>query len=49
MIVVPEKEIHAMCLVVYANDLEKALPSKDEVIICTPKTSSEQLENFLLR
>ena len=49
LIVVPEKEIHAMCLVVYANDLEKPLPSKDEVIICTPNTSSEQLENFLLR
>ena len=48
LIVVSEKDIHATCLYIYSES-DKLLPRPDEVLICTPDTSLEQLELILLR
>ena len=48
LIVVSEKDIHAMCLYIYSES-DKVLPRPDEVLICTPDTSLEQLILILLR
>ena len=44
LIICPEKEISSACLSLYANDEDKPLPRLDEVLICTPETSLEQIE-----
>ena len=44
LIVCPEKEVHSVCLMLYAYDRDKPLPSTDEILICTPQTSLEQIE-----
>ena len=43
LIVSPEKEVHSICLSIYALG-EAKLPKNDEVLMCTPETSLEQLE-----
>lgn len=42
LIVCPDKEIHSTCLSIYASS--DHLPSVDEVLMCTPNTSLEQIE-----
>lgn len=49
MIVCPEKEMFSMCLTIYSTDDGKPLPSLDEVLICTPSTSREQIELVIRR
>ena len=44
LIICPEKEIHSVVLSLYALDEEKPLPGPDEVLICRPDTSLEQIE-----
>ena len=44
LIVCPDKEIHSTCLALYAIEPEKPLPGTDEVLLCSAKTSLEQIE-----
>ncbi len=44
LVVCAKHETHAMCLSLYSFDKDKPLPTVDEVLMCTPETTSEQVE-----
>lgn len=49
LILCPRSEILASALATYMNSPEEMLPSYDEVLLCTPQTSYEQVALFLRR
>ncbi len=49
MIVCPQNRIIKHCLDIYTHSADQPLPSTDEVIYCTAKTTCEQLELFWRR
>ncbi|XP_053149440.1 E3 ubiquitin-protein ligase RNF213 [Hemicordylus capensis] len=49
LILCPHSEVLASALAIYMNSPEETLPSYDEVLLCTPQTSYEQVALFLRR
>ncbi|XP_034002602.1 E3 ubiquitin-protein ligase rnf213-alpha-like isoform X2 [Trematomus bernacchii] len=49
LIICPHNEVLTSSICVYMNSEYNPLPSYDEVLLCTPKTSYEQVELFLRR
>ncbi|KAF3835289.1 hypothetical protein F7725_027847 [Dissostichus mawsoni] len=49
LIICPQNEVLTSSICVYMNSEYNLLPSYDEVLLCTPKTSYEQVELFLRR
>nr|XP_056704626.1 E3 ubiquitin-protein ligase RNF213 [Euleptes europaea] len=49
LILCPHSEVLASALAIYMNSPEEMLPSYDEVLLCTPQTSYEQVALFLRR
>ncbi|XP_053146867.1 E3 ubiquitin-protein ligase RNF213-like isoform X2 [Hemicordylus capensis] len=49
LILCPRSEVLASALAIYMNSPEETLPSYDEVLLCTPQTSYEQVALFLRR
>ena len=49
LIVCPQNQIIKHCLNIYTHSADQPLPSTDEVIYCTAKTTCEQLELFWRR
>lgn len=39
-------DVLATVLALYMHDKEQPLPSHEEVLICTPKTTTEEVINF---
>ncbi|XP_063149004.1 E3 ubiquitin-protein ligase RNF213 [Candoia aspera] len=49
IILCPRSEVMVSTLAIYMNSPEEMLPSYDEVFLCTPQTSYEQVELFMRR
>ncbi|XP_026523023.1 E3 ubiquitin-protein ligase RNF213 [Notechis scutatus] len=49
LILCPRSEILVSTISIYMNSPEEKLPSYDEVLLCTPQTSYEQVELFMRR
>uniref|UniRef100_A0A8D2Q7Z3 RING-type E3 ubiquitin transferase n=1 Tax=Varanus komodoensis TaxID=61221 RepID=A0A8D2Q7Z3_VARKO len=49
LILCPRSDILASTLAIYMNSPEQTLPSYDEVLLCTPATTYEEVELFLRR
>ncbi|XP_048346006.1 E3 ubiquitin-protein ligase RNF213-like isoform X2 [Sphaerodactylus townsendi] len=49
LILCPHSEVLTSALAIYMNSPEQMLPSYDEVLLCTPQTSYEQVALFLRR
>ncbi|XP_068769747.1 E3 ubiquitin-protein ligase RNF213 isoform X2 [Struthio camelus] len=49
LVTCPRSEVLTSALAVYMNSPYQPLPTFDEVLLCTPRTSSEQVELFLRR
>ncbi|KAG8129193.1 hypothetical protein E2320_015980, partial [Naja naja] len=49
LILCPRSEILVSTISIYMNSPEQMLPSYDEVLLCTPQTSYEQVELFMRR
>lgn len=49
LILCPHSEVLVSALAIYMNSPEEPLPSCDEVLLCTPQTSYEQVALFLRR
>ncbi|XP_066472974.1 E3 ubiquitin-protein ligase RNF213 isoform X2 [Tiliqua scincoides] len=49
LILCPRSEVLASALAIYMSSPEEALPSYDEVLLCTPQTTYEQVALFLRR
>uniref|UniRef100_A0A674GZS2 RING-type E3 ubiquitin transferase n=1 Tax=Taeniopygia guttata TaxID=59729 RepID=A0A674GZS2_TAEGU len=49
LIMCPHSEVLSSALAIYMNSPEQPLPTFDEVLLCTPQTSAEQVGLFLRR
>lgn len=49
LIVCPHEEVLTSCLALYMNNELETLPTYDEVLLCNPSTTYEQVELFLRR
>lgn len=49
LILCPRSEVLTSALAIYMNSPEEMLPSYDEILLCTPQTSYEQVALFLRR
>uniref|UniRef100_A0A8C3EPZ3 RING-type E3 ubiquitin transferase n=1 Tax=Corvus moneduloides TaxID=1196302 RepID=A0A8C3EPZ3_CORMO len=49
LITCPHSEVLSSALAIYMNSPEQPLPTFDEVLLCTPQTSAEQVGLFLRR
>ncbi|XP_039566699.1 E3 ubiquitin-protein ligase RNF213-like [Passer montanus] len=49
LITCPRSDVLSSALAVYMNSPKQPLPTFDEVLLCTPQTSAEQVELFLHR
>ncbi|XP_062362182.1 E3 ubiquitin-protein ligase RNF213 [Cinclus cinclus] len=49
LITCPRSEVLSCALAIYMNSPEQPLPTFDEVLLCTPQTSAEQVGLFLRR
>uniref|UniRef100_A0A8D2MKY7 RING-type E3 ubiquitin transferase n=1 Tax=Zonotrichia albicollis TaxID=44394 RepID=A0A8D2MKY7_ZONAL len=49
LILCPRSEVLSSALAIYMNSPEQPLPTFDEVLLCTPQTSAEQVGLFLHR
>ncbi|KAM4890524.1 E3 ubiquitin-protein ligase RNF213 [Sylvia borin] len=49
LITCPRSEVLSSALAIYMNSPEQPLPTFDEVLLCTPQTSAEQVGLFLRR
>ncbi|XP_056361664.1 E3 ubiquitin-protein ligase RNF213 [Oenanthe melanoleuca] len=49
LITCPRSEVLSSALAIYMNSPEQPLPTFDEVLLCTPRTSAEQVGLFLRR
>ncbi|XP_025026630.1 E3 ubiquitin-protein ligase RNF213, partial [Python bivittatus] len=49
LILCPRSDVLISTLAIYMNSPEEMLPSYDEVLLCTPQTSYEQVELFMRR
>ncbi|XP_061567178.1 E3 ubiquitin-protein ligase rnf213-alpha [Cololabis saira] len=49
LIVCPHDDVLTSCISIYMNNEDQVLPTYDEVLLCNPSTSYEQVELFLRR
>ncbi|XP_061567180.1 E3 ubiquitin-protein ligase rnf213-alpha-like [Cololabis saira] len=49
LIVCPHDDVLISCISIYMNNEDEVLPTYDEVLLCNPSTSYEQVELFLRR
>ncbi|XP_013865501.1 E3 ubiquitin-protein ligase RNF213 [Austrofundulus limnaeus] len=49
LIVCPHDDVLTSCISVYMSSMDEALPTYDEVLMCSPSTPYEQVELFLRR